>query len=165
MEFKDVLGYEDIFQISRTGVIFSKRTNKVLKTRIGKTGYRIISTKIGGRKGICKTLKVHRLVAITYIPNPDKKEHVNHIDGDKLNNNASNLEWNTPRENVQHAERTGLSKHPKGTKSKLSALSDIDLDSIKKVYKPRCRKFGARALSKIYNVSHATILKHLKGTI
>ena len=164
MEFKDVPGYEDIFQISRNGDIYSKRTNKVLKTHIGKRGYRMIATKIGGRKGVCKTLKMHRLVALTYIPNPENKEHVNHIDGDKLNNNASNLEWNTPRENIQHAERTGLSKHPKLTKSKLSALSDCQVCAIKKVYKPRCRKFGARALSKKYNVCHVTILKHFAGS-
>ena len=53
----------------------------------------------------------HRMVAETYIPNPQKKPQVNHIDGDKLNNDLSNLEWATCIENHEHAKRTGLTAH------------------------------------------------------
>ena len=52
---------------------------------------------------------MHRLLMETFVPNPDNKAHVNHIDGNKSNNNLSNLEWATPAENAQHAFATGLS--------------------------------------------------------
>ena len=55
-----------------------------------------------------KSYLVHRLVAITFLPNPESKPEVNHIDGDKLNNNAYNLEWTTRSDNLKHAYRNNL---------------------------------------------------------
>ena len=62
-----------------------------------------------------KTYRVHRLLADNFIPNPETKGDVNHIDGDKNNNDLSNLEWNTRQENLSHAFRTGLRTMPKGS--------------------------------------------------
>lgn len=77
--------------------------------------------------------KVHRLIAITFLPNPDNKETVNHIDGDKKNNTKSNLEWATRSENMLHAFATGLktvtknhhfyTNHPRTSKWKFWQLS------------------------------------------
>lgn len=63
------------------------------------------------KDGIARFKRVHRLVAETFIPNPDNKPQVNHIDGNKQNNNIQNLEWATNAENMRHAFATGLMKN------------------------------------------------------
>ncbi len=73
---------------------------------------------------------VHRLVALAFIPNPENKLQVNHIDGDKLNNHIANLEWVTHKENVQHAYKTGLVINPRGEKSRRSKLTDAQITEI-----------------------------------
>ena len=73
---------------------------------------------------------VHRLVAMTYLPNPENKPTVNHKDGVKLNNNLSNLEWATHQENVQHAFDTGLTVAQRGEKRWSAILTEEDVHSI-----------------------------------
>lgn len=113
---KPVVGYEKYFSVTEDGRIFSHRTNKFLKLHINRRGYCTFSTKINGRdsKAIC--FKVHRVVAEAYLLNPENKSEVNHIDGNKLNNNVINLEWVSRSENIQHAYNTGLKFAAKGTK-------------------------------------------------
>lgn len=91
------------YKIHRSGVVFSDARNKFLKNSLTDDGYVIIRL----RK---KKLRINRLVAIYFVPNPDpeNKKEVNHIDGDKLNNNDWNLEWHTRKENAAHAKETGL---------------------------------------------------------
>lgn len=68
-------------------------------------GYMIVTLC---KEGVKKNKRVHRLLCEAFLPNPDNKAQINHIDGNKLNNSLNNLEWNTPKENAQHAVRTGL---------------------------------------------------------
>ena len=102
---KSIYGYE----ITRSGDVISKRLGTPMKLTLSGTsrdgGYLQTNLKIDG-KHVCK--RAHRLVAEAYIDNPDNKPCVNHIDGNKLNNNVSNLEWCTHLENVTHARTTGL---------------------------------------------------------
>ena len=101
---KDYPGYE----VSNLGRVRSFNFNRVrIKTLITHkpTGY--IAVYLYKHNKI-KNAKVHRLVAQAFIPNPENKPQVNHIDGDKTNNKADNLEWCTPSENQRHANRTGL---------------------------------------------------------
>lgn len=98
--------FEDIV-VSDTGRVLSCRSGilqELRPTRIN-TGYLRVTI------GHDKHEFVHRLVAETFVrnPDPDRKIHVNHIDGNKCNNNAWNLEWCTRSENIEHAYRTGLS--------------------------------------------------------
>lgn len=120
--WKDVAGYEGIYQVSNFGcvrscerVVYSTRKNSPSPYRVEKENvkkpiitnsgyYRICLQKCGNREWI----SVHRLVAQTFIPNPENKPQVNHIDGNRLNNRVDNLEWATMSENVLHAYRTGL---------------------------------------------------------
>lgn len=121
-----------------------------------KKGYIIIHIK--DFEGNYHTVRVHRLVAMAFIPNPNNYPEVNHIDGNKLNNKVSNLEWCTKQQNLAHARRTGLAPLRYGFSNPYSVLSKDQVDYIKKHYKARDRNFGCRALAKKFNVHHKTIL-------
>ena len=155
--WKPVVGYEKYFEISSFGNILSTRTNKILKLHLGKMGYFHFSTKIGGRNGLCICLKVHRLVAEAFCERLDDSYEVNHKDGNKLNNNCSNLEWVSHSDNVIHAYETGLTKIKYGVNNKLSKFSVDDINFILK----NARQFGGdmtqRELSKKFNCDHSTI--------
>ena len=96
-----------VYQVSNLGRVKSLRdgVDRVLKTRPNSWGYEIVNLKIAG---CYKTKQVHRLVAEAFYGWREPKWHVNHIDGDKLNNRLDKLEWATPRENTAHAKSKGL---------------------------------------------------------
>lgn len=107
--FYDIPNYEGIYKINKNGDVLSLPSDNSyfyqLKTKRIFKGYEKITLCKNG-KG--KSLFVHRLVAITFIPNPENKPHINHIDANKLNNSIDNLEWCTPLENVTHAISKGI---------------------------------------------------------
>lgn len=119
----DVPDYEGMYQVSNTGKVKSlsriiktsngklyHRKENILKPFYEKRGYmRVKLCKNGTEKMFC----VHRLVATCFIPNVYNREQVNHIDGNKTNNNASNLEWCTNEQNMKHAWECGLREHRK----------------------------------------------------
>jgi len=152
--WKDVVGYEDYFQISNEGRLYSKRTQKILKQTISKTGYYTVSTRFGGRTGVVKCFKMHRLVADAFIYNPLEKPVVNHIDGNKLNNNVGNLEWVTDSENSRHAHRTGLVKVKCGTANSNSKLSDEQVNEIRM---RRANGETCKYLGEVFGVHHMQI--------
>lgn len=156
-KWKDVVGYEDLFVVSDHGRVWSKRSDKILKQSTSKTGYKCISTRIGGRKGTCKCFKVHRLVAEAFIDNPDNKPYVNHLDCDKTNNHHTNLEWCTSSENMKHAYNNIEFNIPRGSERKFSKLTDGDIRYIRQNYVPRKQGFSQRALAKKFSVSKCTV--------
>lgn len=162
-EFKDVKGYEDLFKVSKDGEVLSKRTNRILKLQISPSGYLVFSTKIGGRQGITKLFRVHRVVADTFIDNPENKPFVNHIDGNKLNNNVTNLEWVTAKENTRHAVEIGLINNQKQYDHYRCKFSREQRDNIRTSYIPRDKEYGARALAKKYGIAHSTISKIVRS--
>ena len=99
-EWKDIKGYEGLYQISSFGRVKSIWSNhRIKKTRIYKNGY--VSANLLREKNQ-KTFRLNRLVAIYFIPNLENKPHVNHIDGIRFNNEIYNLEWCTRSENMNH---------------------------------------------------------------
>jgi len=91
--------------IDVNGCIVNTETGKTKNVWISKIGYPCVSISEGG---FSKTEYVHRLLAKAFIDNPEDKKQVNHIDGNKANNNINNLEWVTPSENILHAYATKL---------------------------------------------------------
>lgn len=105
--------------------------------------------------------KVHRLVAEAFIPNPDKLPEVNHIDGNKNNNRADNLEWVTTLDNSIHSHRNGLK--PTGERVPGAKLTSEQVKEIRATYKPNTRGLGPKSLAKKFGVSDATIRRILSG--
>nr|DAV14644.1 MAG TPA: homing endonuclease [Caudoviricetes sp.] len=117
--WKDIHGYEGLYQVSDTGYVKSLdryqsnhstpqfRKGEIKSLRKDTQGYLLLDLYKNG-KG--KTVRIHRLVAETFISNPLNKETVNHKDGDKTNNCIENLEWSTSREQNKHYYSLGLKK-------------------------------------------------------
>lgn len=128
-----------------------------------------------------KTFMVHRLVALAFIPNLEQKPYVNHIDGNKLNNHVSNLEWCTVKENNLHARQTGLHKQAVGHKikyqsdlTKQKALANLKDKSkltpdqvryVRQVFVPRSKEFSATALAQQFGTSVVAMCKIVKGQV
>lgn len=98
---------EDNYEISNTGLIRNKKTKKIRK-QAERKGYMTISLSNSKYRTETKTFRVHRLVAETFLENPNNYEIINHKDGNKSNNDVNNLEWCTPSYNHNHAFRIGL---------------------------------------------------------
>lgn len=109
--WKDVSGFEGLYQVSSAGQIKSLITNKILK---GSYFNAYVNVTLSKNK-IKHHLNLHRLVAKAFVNNPDNKPYVNHIDGNPSNNHYSNLEFVTPQENSQHHILI-ISKKPKSSK-------------------------------------------------
>lgn len=106
-EWRDIPNYEGMYQASTRGRIRNAKTRHILSEYTMKSGYHSVTLGLG-KRGNVKTELVHRLVASAFIKNSENKPFINHIDGDKSNNDVGNLEWVTPQENSAHAIRTGL---------------------------------------------------------
>lgn len=100
-EWRDVEGYEGLYKISSYGNVYGIRSKKMLKQKDNK-GYLMVNLY---KDNHCKTFAVHRIVAKKFVPNREGKREVNHIDENKKNNKASNLEWVTPKENANWGSR------------------------------------------------------------
>ena len=95
------------YYITEDGKCYNSKTNKWLKGQVKNYLTYYITLPTGDKKRIY----AHRAVAQAYIPNPNNKREVNHIDGNRLNNCIDNLEWATPKENQQHSLITGLRQY------------------------------------------------------
>lgn len=134
--WKDIKDYEGLYQVSNLGNVRSLNYNHTNKVKV------LIPKKNRKYWYVCLHRNnkqyyhtIHRLVAETFIPNPENKEQVNHIDGNKYNNNVDNLEWCTQTENIRHAMNTGLLKLRGADNPRSKSVQQLDLDgNILKTY-------------------------------
>ena len=104
---KEIENQNGGYTVSDKGVVYSVKSNKVLSPSVS-SGYQRLSLS---HKGVVISESVHRLVASAFVDNPNNYRCVNHIDGNKLNNSSSNLEWCSHSQNIKHAIDTGLIKY------------------------------------------------------
>lgn len=117
--WKDVEGYEGLYQVSNLGRVkslakwygFSYRDEKIVSQVRNRQGYVILTLRKTGSK---RQVFMHRLVATAFLDNPIGYPQVNHINGDKTDNRVDNLEWCTAKHNIHHAFEIGLSHGKKG---------------------------------------------------
>lgn len=127
-QWKEVPGYEGSYWVNTNGAIKSKR--KILTPILDSGGYAQVTLYKDGSGKICL---VHRIVAKAFIENKQSKYAVNHIDNNRSNNEASNLEWVTRTENMQHAAVQNRMPGRKGENTHLAKLSELDVKEIRKL--------------------------------
>lgn len=158
--WKDIEGFEGKYRISNLGNVMSYAVysnGKLMKPKYDKDGYLSIGLSMG-KRGKIKYLRIHRLVAITFIPNPNNMEIVNHINGIRDDNRVENLEWCDNSYNQWH--RCHINKNPPNNEYKKRKIKTQNIitnetrifDSIKE-----CGKY--------YNVSASAIQRRLVGKI
>lgn len=169
--WKDVKGYEGIYQVSEYGFVrsldrtiwnkgvgsYQRLKGKNIKPKINTTGYREVM--LYNHEGKTKMHRLNRLVAIAFIPNPEEKPFVNHVDGIKTNDSVENLEWATCKENNNHAIRIGLTKFGDGNKS--SKLTEKIVRSARKDF--LSGDFTCYQLARKYKISDSTMIRAIKG--
>ena len=144
-----------LYKISSFGRVLSCRSNSILRCA-STGGYRSVQLK---KSPIRKTINVHRLVALAFLPIVHGKDIVNHIDGNKQDNYSENLEWCTLSENTQHSYSSGLKIPLRGTEAGSSKLTEAEVTEIfMDISTP------ALELARRYNVSLSNIHNILNGT-
>lgn len=159
--FFPIKGYEGLYEINKKGEVKSlfrknphryntSTSEKIISKRIIMGYYCVCLSK----NGVAKYKKLHRLLAETFIPNSENKEQVNHIDGNKINNDINNLEWATRQENSFHAYKLGLNHSGENNcKSKLTADKVL---AIRRLFRINPKSNRKKIASKL-NISIHTI--------
>ena len=153
-KWKEVSGTNGQYEVSNTGFLRTHNwkgsgQTRVMKPAVDACGYLRTMIVVNGR---ARTIKVHRLVAESWVENPEGKPQVNHKDGVKTNNHIDNLEWVTKRENIQHAFDNGLMKwngqvppNLKGSSNPTSKLTEDQVREIRSLHRPRIYTYAMLA--------------------
>lgn len=147
------------YLISSDGRVMNKKTLKFVKPVIHcRDRQHVVNL---WRNNKAKLFSLYRLLAIHFIPNPNNKPHINHINGDRSDFSLENLEWCTPSENSIHAYQTGLNDPGKGLNHNRCMLSEQDIILLRRWYKSGF--YDRSKLGKIFNVSKGYASKVAKG--
>ena len=153
--WKDIPNYEGLYMASNLGRIKSLVNNKILKQNGDNYGYLQVILYKGSLRN---TGKVHRLVALSFIENTENKKQVNHIDGNKHNNEISNLEWVTNKENKLHAIRNGITIiHEKTRIAQKEYRDKVILNTENGIFYKSTTEIGL-----MYNVNASTVRRWIQ---
>lgn len=163
LESKDIETFGKIINnlsryiILSNGIIISKSYHnqnivKILRQQTDRYGYNYIKLFDDSKKS--KKMKIHRLVAKAFIPNPENKPQINHKDGNKQNNNYTNLEWVNQKENMNHAKKNNLFNPVIGENHYKSKLKEHQVRKIKRLLKSKM-KHGE--IAKLFGVCRQSI--------
>ncbi len=152
---KDIVGFEGLYAITKDGRVWSYPKKNGTSPRAGRWLKQLDSKN--GYKRVCLTMNykqnwryIHRLMALNFLEPIDGKKIVNHKDGNKSNNMIGNIIWSNHRENLEHAYRTGLNKHP-------TLKSKEQVDEIIRIYENR--EMVQTEIAKKFNISQALVSK------
>ena len=164
--WKDIKGYEGRYQVSNMGRVKTINRHKSdgriqkEKIRISEIDHRGYEFVLLYNENGYKRYSVHVLVANAFIPNPNNKPQINHIDGNKINNIANNLEWVTASENQMHAIRNGLSKPKRGEEHTGCKLT---YDNVQQIRKMRQSGKTYYEIGREFNVSYTYVGRIIRG--
>lgn len=150
MEFTTIKKHPQ-YEISKEGIVRKIVTSAIKSQYLNDKGYYMISIRYGLKTNPCR---VSRLVAETFISNPQNKAEVNHINGIKTDNLWTNLEWATHKENIEHANKTGLTNN-KGSNNGMAILTEGDIPEIRRLLNSGLSQYK---IAQIFNVSRSAIL-------
>lgn len=163
-ELVAIKNWEGLYSITRDGRVYSHMRNYNsrykdrgfwLTAHTDGCGYLFVALTLNGKTS---QPKIHRLVGETFIPNPLNLPQINHLDGNKLNNNDWNLTWCTPSENILHAFKYGLSNQ-KGEHNAASKLKDKDILEIRRLGEEGKLK---KDIAILFNISRSAITNIIK---
>lgn len=149
-------GFDEQYMVSDFGRVLNLKSNAILKQSTNDKGYKVVSL-LKGKK--YKQKRVHRIVAKAFIGETDKKDanQINHKDGNKSNNHVSNLEWCTPKENINHAIQTGLWNYEKGE-------NKLNEEKVKEIRHLHSEGMTYEKIAQKFNIQKSTARRAGNGT-
>ena len=149
------------YEASENGEIRHSLNKNIRKARLNKYGYLQLNFSRNDGTGKSDTVRIHRLIALTFIPNPNNLPEVNHINGIKTDNRVENLEWCTASANTKHAYKHGLASTYKGEEHPCAKFTNEQVRQIRKMYNEE--HISQQKIADFFNVSQTTIGRIIRG--
>lgn len=158
-DIKDISGHEGRYAVTNDGRVWSYVSNRWLSAPLNNWGYPKVCLHGLGKR---RTVAVHRLVAETFLKKTQYCTEVNHIDGDKTNNNLHNLEWVTRSQNTKHAWENGLQSNNRGIFAAQKSRRKFSVQAVIAIRQMAELGWSSSVIAKLYQCSKGSIVKIIK---